>query len=230
MTETIISLNPSMKKRLDFDHPLMDTIPAGKAGKMGGIETIARLKSYRATGSMEDRDALLMGNLWMVKDLVCRFRAHWPETLHMTDDLVSEGLVAITEFISERCEGLDTQKQFYGKAQQFIHSRLRDYINNTRSSFAASVKTNRRRQKDDKPLEYNYATEHNDELNGVQDFDPCYVDVLDSIEALADCDREEMQEMILMFLQHDHNIAEADLSDDERAALDKLSKMGEDLL
>jgi len=230
MTETIISLNPSMKKRLDFDHPVMDMIEQGESGKMGGTTTMTLVRRFADTGSTQDRDDLVMGWLWLAKDLVCRFRAHWPQTLNMTDDLASEAMVALSEFVTDRTSAIKTPKEFYSKCQQFVHTRLRDYINDNRSTFASSTRTNRNRQRDDQPLEYNYACEHNEELNGATDFDPCYVDVLDSIEALQDCDKEEMQEMILMFLQHDHDIAEADLSDKERAALEKLSKMGENLI
>jgi DNA-directed RNA polymerase specialized sigma subunit len=224
MAESIISLSPSMKRRLDFDHPLLDHIPEGEAGRLNDNYIELLLAEYTKTRGQAERDELIMGFLWLVKDMVCRFRAHWKETQRMTDDLVSVGVEALTEFVNNY-EEPTTALKFFGGCQQFLHSRMRGYINDNRSTFSASKTTNQRRQKKDEPLEYNYAAELNEELAGMDVNDPLLVDIMDSIEAMNDIDAEEMRDLVLQFLDQQHNISEEELSDEERATIEKVTQL-----
>jgi DNA-directed RNA polymerase specialized sigma subunit len=212
-----------MKYKHAFDHPLMNLagdyiIPRG--------ERKAAVDKWLATRKQEDRDAIILGTMWIVKDLVQRFRAHWPETKRFTDELVSEGVTSLTEFI----DGLESSDDFFERVSQFIHSRMRDFINDNRCAFSASARTNRRRQADDKPLEYHYAVSIQEQAIGRLDSSLQYVDIMDAVEQLADCDREDMYYLITMFLEQDHGIDEASLTDEERETVERLSDIGRNLL
>lgn len=74
-------------------------------------------------------------------------------------------------------------------------------------------------------MEYNVASEVNDELMGGEVNDPFLVDVLDSIEALTEVDAEEMRDLVIKFLKQNHNISEEELTDEERSSLEKLTQL-----
>ena len=222
----IIRLKPTMQKRLNFKHELLDHVDDYKMSKE---DTEPAVQKFLDSRSKEDRDVIIMGYLWLAKDVVCRYRSHWPEVRCMTDDLASQAMVSLTEFV-DQLKVWSTQQGFFSKCQAYINDQLRDYINDNRSTFTASRETNARREASGEPTEYNFASEYSDELNGEQDFHPNYVDILDSVERLAEVDHEQMRDLISHFLEQDHNINEAELNNDEREALDKLSQIGRDLL
>ncbi len=207
----VISLSPTMTKRMGFEHDLLDTADTYKM-------TMAEIGT--------NKDRFILGHMWLVKDLVSRFRAHWPETRRMTDDLCSTGLEALTEYANNNLPALWA----YNPVQAFLHGRMRDYINDNRSTFSASRATNQRREQDDAPLEYNFALTLNESLVQEDDYSPSYVDILDAIETLAETDREHMHTLIMTFLNTEHQIDEATLTDEERAAIARLSQIGRDLL
>lgn len=202
----IISLSPTMQRRMGFNHYLMDQADKKEAK------------------DCKTEDEMITGHIWMVKDMVSRFRAHWPETRRLTDDLVSVGLEALTEFFR------DDNLFDFNRVNSFIHDRMRDYINDNRSAFGASRAVNYRRQQKGEPLEYHFTIQLNDELVGEDDYSTKYVDILDAVERLAETDREDMHTLILHFLNHNHKIDEASLSNEERAAVERLSEIGRDLL
>jgi hypothetical protein len=164
------------------------------------------------------RDELILGHLWMVKDMVSRFRAHWPEARRFTDDLVSVGMEAMTEFFTGN-------EYDFNKLNYFMHNRMRDFVNYNRSTFSASTKTNERREAANRPLEYNYAGQIIDDITGEDDYHVSYVDILDAVERLAEVDQEDMHTLILHFLNRNHEIDEASLTDDEKAAIARLSEI-----
>lgn len=222
MIESIISLGPSMKRRLPFDHEFMDEVGKG-VYDLTPEQLVPVLQMFVNTKSEDDRYILIMSHMWLVRDLVCRFRAHFPETQPMTDDLVSVGIEAVHDFF-DTLEQFKNQQQVFERLQAFTQQRMRDYINDNRCTFGASRDTNNRRLRDGKPLEYNFATEVNDELMGGEVNDPYLIDVLDSIEALNDVDAEEMRDLVFHFLKQNHNISEEELTAEEREALERLTE------
>ena len=210
----VISLTPTMTKRMGFEHELFDSLNVDSTPV--GFDKIEKLAQTLS------RDDLILASLYLVKDMVSRYRAHFPETRRMTDDLVSVGLEALTEF----CDQMKNADEYRNKLNRFLNHRMRDYINDNRSMFSASRATNERRLQSGEPLEYNFATQYSDELNGEDDYSPNYVDLLDEVEALAETDREHMYHLIMLALNKNHNIDEASLTDEERAAIDRLSEIG----
>lgn len=223
MIECIISLNSAMKRKLPFDHDFMDEVGKG-IYDLTPEQIVPILNRYIETRTEDDKYILTMCHMWLVRDLVCRFRAHFAETIPMTDDLVSVGIEAVADKLEKKLRPM-SQQNFFEELQSFIHNRMRDYINNNRSAFGASTRTNRYRQEAGEPLEYNVASEVNDELMGGEVNDPFLVDVLDSIEALTEVDAEEMRDLVIKFLKQNHNISEEELTDEERSSLEKLTQL-----
>ncbi len=223
MPEKVISLSPTMTRRLNFQHPLMDQVDEYKLS----AEATTKLIKFLPIGSIKwANDELIMGHLWLAKDVVSRFRAHWPETIRMTDDMVSEALEALTEFVS--ISDFD-EFNFFNKCQQFIVIRVTIYINDNRSICSASRTTNLRRFAEGLPLEYHFTEPIRNDFMGQEDPNPSYVDILDSVERLRETDREHLHTLITMFLKQDHDIDEESLSDEEREAIAKLSEIGKNL-
>ena len=77
----LISLSPSMQRRQNFSHDLMD-----------GVD------DYKVEFNECTEENFVTGNMWLVKDYVMRFRAHWPSTRRFTDDLVSVGLETLCKY------------------------------------------------------------------------------------------------------------------------------------
>ena len=221
MLEDIISLKPSMKKQLGFDHPLMDKVKLYKLPRKQVEEVLARYLEHRHS---DDAEILILSHQWIVHEFVCRFRAYFCEVWEMTDDLVGVGLTALSEYVQEKLHEPISQLKCFRKMRAFIHERMKDYINDNISAFSASRETNKRRLKAEQPLEYNFAIELNDEIVGEID-EPYLIDILDSIEALNEVDAEEMRDLVLKFLKQNHNISEEELTPEERASLEKLTEL-----
>lgn len=211
----IISLSPGMRFRLSFSHDLFDLQKEHIKTRDFDDEAAKYLKGG-------DRDDFLMRSIWLVKDVVSRFRAHFPETVKFTDDMVSEGVFALTEFITKLADATS----FYNRATARIHDRLRDWINNNRSICSASRSTNYRLQKEERPLEYHFVESIPIETLGEEHYSLEFVDILDSIEALRATDKEEMVALIQMFLDQEHGIDEESLTDEELRLITKLAGVG----
>jgi len=220
MSDSVISLSPSMKKRLSFDHPVMDL-----SEKMEPEQGEALIVRFLENKTKEVADQIIMGYLWVAKDLVSRFRAHWPQVIYMTDDLAGEAMTALSTFVWD-LEEFTTEKKFFNTLQASTHNHLRDYINKNRSAFSASTRTNFNRQKAEQELEYNYAAEYSDDLNGETDYHPAFIDIMDEIEQLQDVDQERMRDLIYQCLSQDHQINEEELTQDEKDFIERLIKTG----
>lgn len=221
MNDNVISLSPTMQKRLNFSHPLMDNVDDYK---MNEGQTPAAIVAA-AKGDQQAQDDLIMGFMWLAKDVVCRYRAHFAETQRFTDDMASVALEALTEFVRKN----DSPRGFFNRAQSTISGRIRDFINDNRSTFSAGKTTNQKRMAAGEPTEYNFAVQYSDDFVGEDDVQLEYVDILDAVEQLRDVDKEQLHSLITLFLKQNHNIDEASLSEDEKIAIEKLSEIGERL-
>jgi hypothetical protein len=216
MSASIISLAPTMTRRLNFKHPLFDDVDDYKIPE----EEVMSFIKGAIRGNQIARDGLILGYMWLAKDVVMRYRAHFPETRRFTEDMVSVSLEALTEVVNS----LDQPANLHNKIQAFVQSRIRDFINDNRSISSSSIRTNFRRQSDDKPLEYNFSQQLTEDI-GEEDYHPDFVDILDSVEQLQQVDKEQMFNLIHMFLRQNHNIDEASLSEDEQNAIERLSEI-----
>lgn len=247
MSSTIIDLAPTMQIRLNFEHPLFDNVDDYK------IEVddlpLERFIEFRDPA---DRDTIILAMMWLAKDVVSRYRGHFPSIRHLTDDLCGESLLYLTEFV-ENLE-LDDMDDFFNKVQNHIRWRLRDYINDNRSTFSASRAQNERIEEEGGEPEYNFAVEYCDEFNSktCEDFeaidyldeiitfvrmfrsneipmDEAKVDFMDAIDRIAEVDHEELRELVLGYLSSEHDIQEEELTPSQASLLEAVATIGRKL-
>lgn len=243
MTE-VIDLSPSMQRRLNFRNELLDGVDFYKVELEDLMPVIERYIDKRSNA---DKEVIVLGMMWLAKDVVCRFRAHFPEVRNMTDDLASEAVLALNEFVNK----IEDTEVIFNRLQKFIISRCTAYINDNRCAFGASKSTNDRRLREGRETEYNFAVEYNDELvgkeseafelvdmltdlkffleayrNGEIPITPEMIDFVDSIERLVQVDFEEMRDLVLGHLKNDFGLAEDKLTDSQQSLLEDLIKLG----
>jgi len=219
----IIRLSAGQKRRLKVDHPLLDG-----AKKVSDDDVLDAMTRF-VEGDDSARDELIMGQMIVVKNIVGRYLANWTETLRFEEDMVSEAMVAVIETV-DALRSDETEDNFHGRVRMNIRTRIEVMLNDSRSMFAPHRKTNFQRLSDGKELEYNYATQLREDLDaGKMDDGVEWVDMLDELEHLGEQDQEHFRALILRCMEKEHNLEEADLSDDELAALNNLARMVCDL-
>lgn len=224
----IIHLTARQKNRLPFAHPLLDNRDAELTA-----DEMEPLVARHLTGDRSATEALILGNLVLVKWLVGRYLFHWPESRRFEDDICSEGIMAVTAGIQE-IDGPVGAGTIRAILVVKIKSAIEEYLNDFRSPVHASLSTNYRRVRQGRDPEYQYTETltGNYELHerahldvGVYDDTPAYIDVLDSLEHLRAVDSEEMVDMILLAIEQQHNLLEEDLTDRERKLIAALSSI-----
>lgn len=97
------------------------------------------------------REELLFSNLHLIEHTVGRYLANWPETKRWKDDMVSVGVETLLKKIDKI--GPKTKAKWFRAQVVIILKRdIEIYLNNARTSVAASLRTNYRRVQDGKPL------------------------------------------------------------------------------
>lgn len=225
----VIHLSNRQRNRLPFQHELLDGVDELAE------ESFAPLVERHIAGDRRATDELIMGNLVLVKWLVGRYLYHWPETRRFSDDICSEGIAAVTEFfnkLKQPAEATSLKAILVVK----IKSSIETLINDLRSPIHASLRTNFRRAASGENPEYYYAGAIERDGHGKDVLDhgqfgslgrfddtPEYIDVLDSLERLKEVDGEEMVDLVLLAIESQHNMAEADLTDDMRRLIKALA-------
>lgn len=228
---SIIHLKSWQKKRFKFHHPLLDTcrpIPE---------DTVPSLVGKVLAGDKEARQELIMGHLILVKWLVGRYLYHWRETRRFQDDICSEGVAAVVEYVDQITA--DRKDDFRAVLVVKIKFAIEVYLNDMRTLVSASRATNFRRLKDGELPEYHYHTQlegHSASEDGAAEYSnreastyddtPEYIDLLDSLERLKEIDSEEMVDMVLLVLEQQHQLLEEDLTERERELIHRLSSIG----
>lgn len=209
----IIRLTDGQKRQMKVEHPLLDgTIPI----------TNSRLAKAYVLG---DRDTIIKGFFFAIKIIVGRFLANWPETRRFTDDMISEGLLVITEAADAALKVDPLPHNFQGIVWTQIRRAIEDMLNKNRSMFAAPNRTQWRLQEKGTEPNYNYAKQLNESIDyGLQDYSLEYVDIMDELNHLAEEDRETLQRVICNCMEQDHNIMEQDLTQEELDSIDQITK------
>ncbi len=224
----IIHLTGRQKNRLPFSHPVLDCREHELT-----VDEIGPLVERHLKGDAAATEALILGNLVLVKWLVGRYLFHWPESRRFEDEICSEGLVAVTEGIRE-IDGPVGAGAIRAVLVVKIKSAIETFLNDFRSPIHASLSTNWRRVRQGRDPEYQYTeavgvtpesggSVRNDV--GVYDDTPAYVDVLDSLERLREVDSEEMVDMVLLAIEQQHRLLESDLTDEERKLIAALASI-----
>jgi hypothetical protein len=221
----IIRLGKKQKKCSKVDNPILKDCPKG----LSDADIVALLHRMETeTESREARDELVMGLIYIVKVVVGRFLYHWPVSRRFEDDMVSTGFQSVIETIDKVDEiGVDDLRAaIWTRVQDDIE----EMLNDGRSTFGACARTNRRRVEEGAEPEYIFASQLREELDSESfDLGPEWVDMMDEIEHLKAADREHVRYLILRHMSDEHGLDEDDLTDEERDAVDTMSKIFENL-
>ena len=209
----IIKLTKGQKRQMKVEHPLLDN-----------TEPMTDEQVIDAWGANDD-DALIMGHLFFIKIIVGRFLAHWPETRRFEEDMVSEGLAAVTETVKEAMDAYRLPDNFQATVWTKIRTGIEIMLNRDRSMVAPGRTKQWEEVKAGREPIYNYAKQLNENLDGGAE-DPAleFIDILDELEHLAEEDRESLQMVVYRCMERDHNILESDLTKDEVNRITKITK------
>jgi hypothetical protein len=173
----------------------------------------------------KDRDTIIKGFFFAVKVIVGRFLANWPETRRFTDDMISEGLLTITEVTDAALKVDPLPPNFQGIVWTRIRRAIEDMLNDNRSMFAPKSRTQWYLQEKGAEPVYNYAKQLEESIDlGLQDYAFEYVDIMDELSILAEEDRETLWRVICNCMEQDHNILEEDLTQEELDSIDQITK------
>ena len=209
----IIKLTKGQKRLMKVEHPLLDNT------KLMTDEQV--IDAWGAN----DKDGLIMGHFFFIKIIVGRFLAHWPETRRFEEDMVSEGLVAVTETVNKVMEAYRLPEDFQATVWTKIRVGIEIMLNRDRSLFAPGTTKQWEEVKAGREPIYNYAKQFNENLEGGAE-DPSleFIDILDELEHLTEEDRENFQMIVYRCMERDHNILESDLTEDEVDRITNITK------
>lgn len=209
----IIRLTDGQKRQMKVDHPLLD-----------GATPLTD-EQIAAAYKVGDRDAIITGFFFAIKVIVGRFLANWPETRRFTDDMVSEGLLVITESADAALKVDPLPSNFQGVVWTQVRRAIEDMLNDNRSVFAAPNRTQWSLQERGETPIYNYAKQLEESIDyGLQDYSLEYVDMLDELSHLAEEDRETLTQIICNCMEQNYNILEEDLTQEELDSIDQITK------
>ena len=215
----IIHLTDGQRRCVKINHPLLDHVV-----KMSEQELQDALSSYQ-DGSEVARDQLIMGHLYCVKNIVGRFLAHWPESKRFEEDMVSEGLIAVTDVVNIfglKDSSIEFQKKIWGK----IQDRIENMLNDSRSAFSACKSENYELLKDTGEVEYNYTESiHDGADKGSFDSDPQFIDFMDELEQFSETDQEHFRHLITQCMDQEHDIPESELSEKDIEAIEAAARI-----
>lgn len=209
----IIKLTKGQKSLMKVEHPLLD-----------GTKPMTDEELIDAWGA-KDRDAMIMGHMFFIKIIVGRFLANWPETRRFEEDMISEGLLAVTQAVNDVMDNYRLESNFQSVVWTKIRVAIEKMINRDRSLFAPSNRQQWDLLRETGEPDYNYAKQLNEDLEGgLSSYDTEYIDILDELQHLAEEDRESLCTLIYNCMEHDHGILESELSQDERDAIDNITR------
>lgn len=220
----LVYLNKTQREKMDFDHPLLNRCPLMDEEQMQGL-----LDGYKENPQAHVRDEVIQGNMLLVANLVGRFLFYWPETRRFEEDIVSEGLLGLVEGFDAFVEqGGGTVKELRSMSVVLVKKKIRYYMNDMAGTFGAPLTTNERRVRNGEPLQRTYAQSLPDNISddAIDPFD--VVDALDAYQALLECDGEEVVDLVMIALEHRHDILESDLSTSEKELIRKLASIDGD--
>lgn len=209
----IIKLSPGQTRQRKVEHPLLD-----------GSKLMSDEQTDHAINA-GDRDALVTGHLFLVKVIVGRFLANWPESQRFEEDMVSEGVLALVTMVDHILALDHKPKNTKGMIYVKIRSMIEIMLNDSKSFFAPSRSKQWTNYRDGDPIDYNYTRQLNESLEGaLSDYSPEYVDIMDELQFLASEDREAMTHIIYQCMETDHGILEEELTAEEIEAIDSIIK------
>jgi hypothetical protein len=215
----IIHLRKTQRRCAKFEHPLLPNLP-----KFTREDALPLLNAI-ADGNPDARDELILGLRYVVKVVVGRFLHHWPVSHRFEEDMVSEGFKAVIEKV-DYVDQLEDIDDFLPSVWSHVKQSIETMLNDSRSAFAPCWATNFNRVRAGLESEYNFATQLREAVDDeCWDHGQEWADMLDELEYLKCEDSEHVRFLILRHLGDTHGLDEDDLTDEEREAVDAMSKI-----
>jgi hypothetical protein len=206
----IIRLTKGQKNCSKVEHPLLD---------------MSQPMTEEDLAEAKDRDSIILGHLYFVKIIVGRFLANWPETRRFEEDMVSEGVLALTKYADDTWKSGSVPSDFQPTCWTKIRVAIEDMLNRDRSTSAPSRREQWREIEEGREPIYHYARTFNEKLEaGESSYDPEFIDILDELDFLSETDREALYTVIIKCMEQDHGILESEITDDEKQAIDDVTR------
>lgn len=202
----LIHLTSRQTKQAKFNHPLLENSKELEADVLDKL-----IEFYIASHDKTAFDDLILGNLILVKWVVGRFLYHWPESREFEDDMASEGIVAITEIVTGLTEVLPGV-QLRAMIVARVKGKIERYLNDNRSLVRASTRTNQRRFREGKDLEYTNTVQLDERAVSALDDNLAAIDILDSLDSIESIDNEELIDAVMLAIEHHPQLLESELS------------------
>jgi len=184
---SLIRIAPGQKKCVWVDSPFPNSEAVRK-------EELPALVSGMLSGHAEARERLILGNVYLVLNLVGRYLHYWKQTLPIKDDLISEGIIRLVQTIDAVREESES-KWLVHKIILRVNRGIEEYANKNLNIVASSFRTNERLIASGKGLELYRGLPIRDVA--VEDESFAIVDLEDAIEVLQSLDNEELVDAVL---------------------------------
>ena len=220
---SIIHLTEGQKHCSRVEHPLLDFTEKMEEGD--ALDAMHRSFDENESVRKQAKDELIMGHLYCVKNIVGRFLANWTESKRFEDEMVSEGLVAVTSAVQQM-----TEDDTYEDLVKLIWSRVKYYIevmlNDLRSSFSPTRRENYNNVEEGKEAIYNYAQTLQEGIDyGGPDIGPEFIDMVDDLEVLSETDKEHFRHLITQCMDTNYDIAEANLTEKDKESIEAVIRI-----
>ena len=181
----LVRLRPQDSKVAKVIHPLLDDC---KPHTVEDVEKIANSVMAARTHP----DELIMSLFSCLRYTVGQYLHNWPVSRPHLDDIVSVGLMILTKFVYEDLceETLNGRKVMHVITQRFTEA-INTYLNDNQAITAPSIRTQKRRIRNNKKPIYRKAATNNYSkvVSEDPDSDMYKRDVMDALEAIEARDK-----------------------------------------
>jgi hypothetical protein len=180
--------------------------------KLDSTAAAGLLKFVTETRNKQATDDLILGHMYLVKWLAGRYLYHWPETRRFEDDMVAEGLLAITAVTNRIVIGM-TLPNYRGLLVTTIKQYIEDYINDNRSLVRATRIINQRRVESGQPAEYATVISYHDNEVAATCWDDALatIDIWDTVEFVQETDKEIFIDHVMAIMENYKGLEEREL-------------------
>lgn len=190
--KTLIRLLPGQKNSVPLEPPFQLPNRVEKS-------ELPDLFLRKCKGDLAARERLILGNVYLILNIVGRYLYYWKDAKPYEQDMISEGLCRLTELVDE-IEDPNGYQWFVAQIIYKIQYSLEVLLNNT-AIIHASFSTNRRRAEERRSIESYDGLPLSEYRSYTVDDGPAYVDIADAIERLAEADGEELVDLVLGIMQ-----------------------------
>ena len=129
-----IKLGNNQRKKRTVTSPLLQSKIT-----VSDEEMVRLLRSWIDYGRKEDLDKIVLGNLFIVENIVSRMIAHWPDTNRFVHDMISEGAMKICLMVNQ--VKVEQIEYFRASLTNGVRNSIERFLHRNRSSVNAALST-----------------------------------------------------------------------------------------